>query len=151
MYIISHRICNTVWLCFVLLWMSWVYIVFIRRTLPYLSGLFHRHWGNRMIAPVPVEQPWRIWIKSTGILPQQDHDKARTLHVHILGIYWVHNSWAHIYIVYGFCYNIQLGVMQVRATHETYEYIFAWICESGYMRWIYGMENWSTQRYEGVD
>ena len=28
---------------------------------PYPSGLFHRHWGNHMIAPVPVKQPWRIW------------------------------------------------------------------------------------------
>ena len=27
---------------------------------PYLLGLVHRHWGNR-IAPVPVKQPWRKW------------------------------------------------------------------------------------------
>ena len=24
-------------------------------------GLLHWHWGNHMIAPVPVKQPWRIW------------------------------------------------------------------------------------------
>ena len=29
----------------------------------YPSGLPHWHWGNRMIAPVPVKQPWRIWVK----------------------------------------------------------------------------------------
>ena len=29
----------------------------------YSSGLLHWHWGNRMIAPVPVKQPWRIWVK----------------------------------------------------------------------------------------
>ena len=25
---------------------------------PYSSGLLHWHWGNHMIAPVPVKQPW---------------------------------------------------------------------------------------------
>ena len=29
---------------------------------PYPSGLLHWHWGNLMIAPVPVKQPWRIWV-----------------------------------------------------------------------------------------
>ena len=30
------------------------------------SRLYHWHWGNPpMIAPVPVKQPWRIWVKST--------------------------------------------------------------------------------------
>ena len=31
---------------------------------PYPSGLFHRHWGNHMIAPLPVKQPWWIWINT---------------------------------------------------------------------------------------
>ena len=26
------------------------------------SGLVSWHWGNHMIAPVPVKQPWRIWL-----------------------------------------------------------------------------------------
>ena len=30
------------------------------------SGLLYWHWGNHMIAPVPVKQPWRIWIQLTG-------------------------------------------------------------------------------------
>ena len=29
---------------------------------PYPSGLLHWHWGNLMIAPVPVKQPWKIWV-----------------------------------------------------------------------------------------
>ena len=29
---------------------------------PHPSGLIPWHWGNHMIAPVPVKQPWRIWI-----------------------------------------------------------------------------------------
>ena len=28
----------------------------------HISGLLHWHWGNHMIAPVPVKQPWRILI-----------------------------------------------------------------------------------------
>ena len=27
-----------------------------------LSGLFHWHWGNHVIAPVPGEQSWKIWV-----------------------------------------------------------------------------------------
>ena len=32
---------------------------------PYTSGLFHWHWGNHMIAPVPVKQPWSIWVNTS--------------------------------------------------------------------------------------
>ena len=39
--------------------------------LPYPSGLLHWHWGNHMVAPVPVKQPRRIWVKSLGIKPKQ--------------------------------------------------------------------------------
>ena len=31
---------------------------------PYPSGLLHWHWGNHKIAPVPVQWPWRMWIKT---------------------------------------------------------------------------------------
>ena len=38
----------------------------------YSSRLLHWHWGNLMVAPVPGEQPWRIWVnvscKSTKTL-----------------------------------------------------------------------------------
>ena len=30
---------------------------------PFLSRLLHWHWGNRMIAPVPVKQPWMVWVQ----------------------------------------------------------------------------------------
>ena len=29
---------------------------------PHSPGLLHWHWGNHTIAPVPVKQPWRIWV-----------------------------------------------------------------------------------------
>ena len=32
---------------------------------PYPSGLFHWHCGNLTIAPVPANQPWWIWIKTS--------------------------------------------------------------------------------------
>ena len=35
------------------------------RFAPYPSGLLHWHWGNHMIAPVSVKQPWRIWVNAT--------------------------------------------------------------------------------------
>ena len=28
----------------------------------YPSGLLHWHWGNHMIALVPVKKPWRLWV-----------------------------------------------------------------------------------------
>ena len=46
-------------LCCVLLWLG-------DRFYSYLSGLFHWHWGNHMIAPVPVKQPWRICVNILG-------------------------------------------------------------------------------------
>ena len=44
----------------------------------YPSGLLHWHWGNHMIAPVPVKQPWRIWVKVTGTKPQHTTAKCKT-------------------------------------------------------------------------
>ena len=32
---------------------------------PYPSGLLHWHCGNLTIAPVPVKQPWWIWINTS--------------------------------------------------------------------------------------
>ena len=45
-----------------LLWFgnSWSY--------PYPSGLLDWHWGNLVIAPVPMKQHWRIWINHTNSL-----------------------------------------------------------------------------------
>ena len=41
------------------------------------SGLLHWHWGNHMIAPVPVKQPWRIWVQFTSTKPQQNNTKYK--------------------------------------------------------------------------
>ena len=43
---------------------------------PYPSGLLHRHWGNHIITPVPVKQPWRIWVSISYIW--YDHNKTNT-------------------------------------------------------------------------
>ena len=42
------------WLYSVVIWYSQFFI--------YPSGWLHWHWGNHMIAPMPVKPPWRIWI-----------------------------------------------------------------------------------------
>ena len=44
----------------------------------YPSGLLHWHWGNHMIAPVPVKYSWRVWVKSTGVLFQDVKDLANS-------------------------------------------------------------------------
>ena len=45
--------------CYVLLWLCtcWVYL--------YASGLLYRHWGNNMIALVPVKQQFGIWVNDS--------------------------------------------------------------------------------------
>ena len=37
----------------------------IDRFYEYSSGLLHWHWGNHMIAPVPVKLPCRIWVNKS--------------------------------------------------------------------------------------
>ena len=61
--------------CFVLFLLStgWFY--------PYPSRLLHWHWGNLMIAPVPVKQPWRIWINATQESNMNNKTKSKS--------YWV--------------------------------------------------------------
>ena len=56
---ISQKLCTRFMLCCVFLSFGtgWFYL--------YPSGLLHWHWGNHTIAPVPVKQPWRIWINGS--------------------------------------------------------------------------------------
>ena len=47
---------------------------------PYPSGLLPWNWGNHMIAPVPVKQPWRIWVNGphqihSELIPKQNTTK----------------------------------------------------------------------------
>ena len=42
--------------CFIV-WSNWFY--------PNFSGSFHLQSGNLMTAPVPVKQPWRIWVNKS--------------------------------------------------------------------------------------
>ena len=48
-----HRVCYCIT---VFSWILW----FVD---PNPSGLHHWHWGNLVIAPVPVKPSWRIWVK----------------------------------------------------------------------------------------
>ena len=50
---------------FDLSWPCYQFYGLLLSFLSYPSGLLHWHWGNHMIAPVPVKQPWRIWVKLT--------------------------------------------------------------------------------------
>ena len=58
----------------------------------YSPGWLHWHWGNRMIAPVPVKSPWGMCVKPTSL----NHNKTpqRTNHVHIS---WdvLQQDWTH--------------------------------------------------------
>ena len=44
---------------------------------PYPSGLLHWHWGNLMIAPVPVKLPWGIWVDR----PRESMGTSQWIHV----------------------------------------------------------------------
>ena len=65
---------HVVWLWFVLLWLYHQFLCrsmwFIRL---YSSGLLPRHWGNRMIAPMPVKKPWRIY----GLWRSENKNKTK--------------------------------------------------------------------------
>ena len=57
------------------------YIIFVGLVIcdiqSYSSGLLHWQRGNRMIAPVPVKQPWRILVYHTYITAQQNTAKPQ--------------------------------------------------------------------------
>ena len=66
-YSISQELYTWFMFCYVLLWFSTC------RIYPYSSGLLHWHWGNHMIAPVPVKQPWRMWVNKSHELLRTDY------------------------------------------------------------------------------
>ena len=43
---------------------------------PHSSGLLHWHWGNHMIAPVPVKEAWKMWVNWLMTMIQ-DHNKTQ--------------------------------------------------------------------------
>ena len=55
-YSTSQELCTQFTICYALFWFSDVQFY------PHCLGLFHWHWGNHMIAPVPVNRPWTIWV-----------------------------------------------------------------------------------------
>ena len=68
-----------------------VVVVWFRLFCPCLSGFLHWHWGNHMIAPVPVKQPWRIWVnkwhESTKIIKINTTKQSTTKQIY--GIYTI--------------------------------------------------------------
>ena len=52
-------------------WIMLYFLVESSESFIYSSRLLRGHWGNRMIAPVPMTQPWRVWVKSTSSSPQK--------------------------------------------------------------------------------
>ena len=57
-YSTAHEICTysccAMFCCVYIFFNGSIWLIF-----PYSSGLLHWHWGNHMIAPVPVKQPQR--------------------------------------------------------------------------------------------
>ena len=54
---------------------------------PCASGLLHWHWGNHMIAPVPVKWPWRICLNKLHKSPIADNQN-KTKHNKTMSIYY---------------------------------------------------------------
>ena len=61
---------------------SWIHVLYL--TCP--SGALHWHWGNHTIAPVPVKQPWRIWVKLNHNKTQQSANR-------------MHDSWDVLWVL----------------------------------------------------
>ena len=71
----------------------------------YLSMSLHWHWGNHMIAPVPVKQPWKIWVNTSyeyqqtdDIITKQSTIKPYVYLWNILSTSYVLYIYVHIYI-----------------------------------------------------
>ena len=56
----------------------------------YSSGLLHRHWGNRMIAPVPVKEPWRKWVILSYAWPKQNKTQPELFPYFLRCTVWVY-------------------------------------------------------------
>ena len=59
---------------------------------PYPSGLLYWHWGNHVIAPVPVKPPWRILEKIDGVTNKHTIVSHHSLYFPIYS-YFVNQTW----------------------------------------------------------
>ena len=66
---LAHALCVVVILSILVYSYDLIHMYFYS----YPSRLLHRYWD--MITPVPVKQPWRIWVKLTCTKPQQNATK----------------------------------------------------------------------------
>ena len=78
----------------ILVWFTWFIC-------PYPSGLLPWHWGNLMIAPVPVKQSWKIWAGSTitkwnNNKTQQSRNYRHHSWWHTLSLHIYHMSFGQI-------------------------------------------------------
>ena len=77
----------------------------------YPSGLLHWHWGNHAIAPVPVKQPWRLWVNRNPLrtdTPQYDLSVWHVLSIlaHVLWVLSVVTDWCkHVVTVCSVSYD----------------------------------------------
>ena len=68
---------------------------------PYPPGFLHWHWGNHMIAPVPVKEPWRLWvIHHVNLLRElnmttveQSTTKLGAYSMGCIAVQWMPRSW----------------------------------------------------------
>ena len=89
----SHELGTQRAVCSVLLSFSncWLY--------PYPSGLLHWYWGNHVIAPAPVIQPWRIWVNGWHKSTENCFYDYKTTTNH------VHNPWDILHITVNWNHN----------------------------------------------
>ena len=90
----------------------------ICKRLVIITGLLDWHWGNHMIVPALVKQPWRIWVKLTGNQPQQNTSANHVLNswdVLQLLIHW-NNQFQGNVIIYP-CFHISSYWVPISLIH----------------------------------
>ena len=71
-------VCCALFCCgYMVIW--WVSAGLLWSFYPYSSGLLHWHWGNHTIAPVPVKQPWKIWVNESH-QPATNSNHSQSMH-----------------------------------------------------------------------
>ena len=83
------------------------FVVIVHDFCPYPSGLIHSHQGSHVILPVPMKQPWRIWVnkshKSTKHVIETKRNKAQQNWVHFFYLLYIGDSGVNIMLFMGHC------------------------------------------------
>ena len=103
--------------CFIFLWITlFRFILNISSVLlcvtdfPYSLGLLDWHWGNHMIAPVPVKQPWGIWVNGPYWSWEKWHNHNKTQqskkkNIPVIGFTKLHSTWTKSKVII-VCWNM---------------------------------------------